>query len=452
MYWLPPVEHEDRRWHLPLSEGAAAYLLYRRLVGNTVSRGPWSRKKLSRLLLCDPAFCLWCLWHQQQEQQVTQPPTFRALAKWLSRTPLRTWLPEERESADFPGRDRATPNRLCKLATRAVSAVVRSEGNRWARRPSALARQLHNAEQWFVPRHADLEALPIPVGIRRQIAARRSRADAGRARRARWRARHARWVGRTWAQPMISCRDALAAVGSVAQPVADTVRSPDTVKLEALQQLAYGASHEINNPLANITTRAQLLMRLTDDATMSKQLSAINQQAFRAHEMIADLMLFAKPPQLQYTIFDLADLVREVVAQSHREMEERDQHVQIRERLCSAMVQADAAQLAVALRAIFRNAAEALQDEGNIWVRLRSCAGRREPGRLQLRIRDNGPGLSVEARQHLFDPFYSGREFGRGLGFGLTKAWTILRLHRGDVSVRSPATGGVEFVIRLPCD
>ena len=68
-------------------------------------------------------------------------------------------------------------------------------------------------------------------------------------------------------------------------------------KLDAVKELAYGASHEINNPLANISARAQALLRDEADPERRRALEAIHQQALRAHEMIADLMLFARPPR-----------------------------------------------------------------------------------------------------------------------------------------------------------
>ena len=72
------------------------------------------------------------------------------------------------------------------------------------------------------------------------------------------------------------------------------------------------------------------------------------------------------------------------------------------------------------------------------------------PETVQVTIRDNGPGIPVEARRHIFDPFYSGREAGRGLGFGLTKCWRIIRMHGGTVEVRSSPSGGAEFALLLP--
>lgn len=72
----------------------------------------------------------------------------------------------------------------------------------------------------------------------------------------------------------------------------------ETEKLAAMRQLAYGASHEIDDPLANISSRTQMLLRDERDPQRRRWLTTINSQAFH-HEMIADMMLFAKPPALE---------------------------------------------------------------------------------------------------------------------------------------------------------
>jgi C4-dicarboxylate-specific signal transduction histidine kinase len=72
----------------------------------------------------------------------------------------------------------------------------------------------------------------------------------------------------------------------------------------------------------------------------------------------------------------------------------------------------------------------------------------------QLIVSDTGPGIPPEIRAHIFDPFFSGREAGRGLGLGLSKVWRIVREHGGTIEMDSPATGGAVFAIALPeqCD
>src|SRR5215470_19686591 len=96
---------------------------------------------------------------------------------------------------------------------------------------------------------------------------------------------------------------------------ADFVAAVETAKLQALYNFAYGLSHEINNPLANISTRAQTLLVDERDPERRRKLATIVQQAFRAHEMIADLMLFARPPALRKEPTDLVQLADTVVGE-----------------------------------------------------------------------------------------------------------------------------------------
>jgi signal transduction histidine kinase len=222
----------------------------------------------------------------------------------------------------------------------------------------------------------------------------------------------------------------------------------ERAKLDALKELAYGASHEINNPLANIAARAQTLVRGEADPERRRALEAIHQQALRAHEMISDLMLFARPPKLNVAEVDVAALVMQVVGEASAECAGRDIEIAVDESLAEAAIQADAVQLAVAVKAIVVNAVEAIGRGGRIDVR---CSPGDEDGAAAvIVVEDNGPGISTETRAHLFDPFFSGREAGRGLGFGLSKAWRIVDQHGGRISVDSQPGAGARFTISLP--
>ncbi len=69
---------------------------------------------------------------------------------------------------------------------------------------------------------------------------------------------------------------------------------------------------------------------------------------------------------------------------------------------------------------------------------------------VRVEVRDTGPGISEEVRRHMFDPFYSGREAGRGLGLGLSKCWRVIEVHGGKIEVRSEIGKGTTFVVLLP--
>jgi hypothetical protein len=220
-------------------------------------------------------------------------------------------------------------------------------------------------------------------------------------------------------------------------------------KLASLEQLAYGASHEINNPLANISTRAQTLLSNEPNNDRRRKLVAINEQAFRAYEMIADLMLFAKPPRLDLEEFALDPLLRTLRDELEPIAAKHDTRLQFTVHDPSLRLIGDPVQLAVALNAVCINGLEAMEQGGILSLHAAVEGVLRQE--VEITIEDTGPGLSELARRHLFDPFFSGREAGRGLGFGLSKAWRILEQHGGKISVSSQSLSGCTFTLILPC-
>lgn len=223
----------------------------------------------------------------------------------------------------------------------------------------------------------------------------------------------------------------------------------ERLKLNALKELAYGASHEINNPLANIAARAQTLLRDETHPERRRALEAIHQQAMRAHEMISDLMLFARPPQLEIGPVDLGELVLAIVKSLAAEASERQ--IEIKHQLPEKplVMPADGEQLTVAVKALCVNAIEAIGQEGQVSIAVRSDATA-DATRAVIEVSDTGPGITTEIREHIFDPFFSGREAGRGLGFGLSKCWRIVTEHGGEVEVESETGQGAKFTILLP--
>jgi hypothetical protein len=216
-------------------------------------------------------------------------------------------------------------------------------------------------------------------------------------------------------------------------------------KLEAMKELAYGASHEINNPLANIAARAQTLLRDEASPERRRSLEAIHQQAMRAHEMISDLMLFARPPRLTIEPIDLVQLVEGVVENFQEQCQRRNIRLDLRLKPCS--VPGDAQQLAVALSALVTNSTEAIGTDGDVEIALRA-----DDATAVIEVADTGPGISAEVRSHLFDPFYSGREAGRGLGFGLSKCWRIVTDHGGSIVVDDSTAAGARIALHLPLE
>jgi signal transduction histidine kinase len=228
-------------------------------------------------------------------------------------------------------------------------------------------------------------------------------------------------------------------------------------KLEAVKELAYGAGHEINNPLANISARAQTLLQDERDPERRRRLAAINAQAFRAHEMIADMMLFARPPAPRLARVALNDVAQQVLGSLATAAAEQATTLIYHAPPEPLHVNADATQMAVALRALLVNGLEALGEGGEVTLTLREKSAIDPPVDLtgtrrgvELVVTDNGPGIPDEIRPRLFDPYFSGREAGRGIGFGLCKSWRIVSGHGGSLSVANNPTGGASFTIWLP--
>lgn len=240
-------------------------------------------------------------------------------------------------------------------------------------------------------------------------------------------------------------------------------------KLAALKELAYGAGHEINNPLANIAARAQTLLEDERDPERRRRLAAIHAQAFRAHEMIADLMLFARPPQLQRVELNLGQCVQQVVASLRDQASAQNTELVYAPPSVPIALSADSTQISIAMHALIRNSLEALGDGGQVAVSVslqtpglqlirgtETTSNRHRQGSqatqswAQVVVADDGPGISPETGKRMFDPFFSGREAGRGLGFGLSKCWRIVDAHGGRLEVVSRAPYGAAMTIRLP--
>lgn len=214
-------------------------------------------------------------------------------------------------------------------------------------------------------------------------------------------------------------------------------------KLTSLAELAAGAGHEINTPLAIISGQAQYLFAGEDDPARRKSLATIVQQAHRVHEILTDLMQFARPAKPEPQVVDLAMLVREVDASLADAASLKG--VRIETDLSDGLiVAADPRQARTALHNLVRNAIEATPEGGSI--RLSSDAT--STAEIRVVVEDTGPGVPSEHVAHLFDPFFCGRQAGRGRGLGLSTAWRLAKASGGDVRFisGSPTT----FVLALP--
>jgi signal transduction histidine kinase len=218
-------------------------------------------------------------------------------------------------------------------------------------------------------------------------------------------------------------------------------------RLEALRELAYGAGHEINNPLANIAARAQALLLDEGDLERRRRLATIVDQAFRARDMIGGLMLYARPPKPEPAATTAEELLRPIVDSLASRAAARGIRLEYSPAPTPLPLYVDATQVGEAVRLLAVNAIEAVADGGRV---LLEAGGDETTGRARILIADDGPGMDPDTAARAGDPFYSGREAGRGIGLGLPKARRLIESSGGSLAIDSRPGRGTRCTIDLP--
>lgn len=217
-------------------------------------------------------------------------------------------------------------------------------------------------------------------------------------------------------------------------------------------KMAAGAAHELNNPLAVISARTQMMLESCDDDETKRGLDTVLDQTQRASGIVTELMQFAKPPPPQPILRRLADAL-ESLCQHWRGVSSIDA-----ERMCllisdpDATVYADPIQFREALDAVMANTLDATSPETAI-VKINSPSHASDET-VRIVIEDNGVGMTPKVLEHAIDPFYSSRPAGRGRGLGLSRAHRLVALNGGNLRLESrPGKGTIvhiEFPARAP--
>lgn len=217
-------------------------------------------------------------------------------------------------------------------------------------------------------------------------------------------------------------------------------------KLDGLAEFAAGAGHEINNPLAVIATNVQLLRGEEDDESRLTRYDSVLRQTKRIHDILAGTRQFARPPQANPALLGLSAWVPAVAKELMPTADDAGVTIELPDATDPAKVWADASHVRAVLVALGRNAIDAAGKGG--WVRVKIETGDEW---TQIVVEDSGSGPTAGMVPHLFDPFYSGRNAGRGRGLGLSVAWRLAKQNGGDVQF--DRTGGVtRFILTLPAE
>ncbi|MBI1825199.1 MAG: HAMP domain-containing protein [Planctomycetes bacterium] len=235
-------------------------------------------------------------------------------------------------------------------------------------------------------------------------------------------------------------------------------KSRELVRSERLASVGFlgaGVAHEINNPLGIIAGHAELLLRQLDKserpmdrAAACAALQIVRDEAFRCRDIIQKLISLARPgetPRLPVPVYRVANDVVAMVgflkqSKGRRIIVETTDGIEL-------WVAGNEPELKQVLLNLVVNGLEAVDSGGE--VRL---AAKQEDGWINVSVSDNGVGMSPEALEHAFEPFFRGRRGGeRGLGLGLSISHAIIEAHGGRITAESAGLNhGSRFTIRLP--
>ena len=228
-------------------------------------------------------------------------------------------------------------------------------------------------------------------------------------------------------------------------------------KLTSLGKLAAVVAHEINNPLSGILTYAKLLRKWiergdvleTHSADMRESLQLIENESRRCGDIVRSLLTFARVQPLNISDFD----VNHIICVTVKLVEHKLELGSIVPRLELApdlpQLRGDAGQIEQLLLAIVMNAIEAMPREGNLRI---ATTTNPERDAIVVRITDDGVGIAPDILPHLFEPFTTTKEEGKGVGLGLAISKAIVERHGGAIEVQSEVGRGTTFIITLPCN
>ena len=232
----------------------------------------------------------------------------------------------------------------------------------------------------------------------------------------------------------------------------DTLRRAD--RLSSLGLLTAGLAHEIRNPLVAIRTFTQLLPERYDDAEFREGFQGLAlKEVDRICGLITDLLSFARPSKPNVAPEDMSDVIDGIARILETQAKEKGVEIVRDFGANLPKVWIDREQMKQVFMNLILNAIQAMKDGGSIVVSTRLYT-REQAGKpaqfVQVEIRDTGIGISEENLEHIFDPFFTNKDEGSGLGLSISHQ--IVQEHGGYITVESELEKGTAFFVNLPID
>jgi signal transduction histidine kinase len=217
-------------------------------------------------------------------------------------------------------------------------------------------------------------------------------------------------------------------------------------KLSSIGLLAAGVAHEVNTPLAVISTYAQMLAKqVADDSQKSMILEKIAKQTFRASEIVNSLLNFSRTSTTSFGNVNLNRVIQETLSLLEHQLQKAG--IQLKTDLEPDLpaVHGNAGKLQQVCLNLFLNARDAMSGGGTLEVRTWS-----QGSGARIEISDTGHGIAPEHVHRIYDPFFTTKAARKGTGLGLSVTYGIIQEHGGSIEVSNRHSGGAIFRLELP--
>ena len=226
-------------------------------------------------------------------------------------------------------------------------------------------------------------------------------------------------------------------------------------RMIAVGKMAAVVAHEINNPLAGILTYARLIKKwvqrgIRDEEQKQEAIESLNliaSESMRCGELLHNLLSFSRTSPMNMGFSDLNKIVERTIRLAEHKAEISGVQLQVELDRSLPPLQCDAAQIEQVALALVINAIDAMPHGGNLWVSTRSTP---DHDHVELQVRDDGVGIPAEILAHIFEPFTTTKEVGKGVELGLAVSKGIVERHGGHIEVTSELGVGTTFQIILP--
>ena len=217
-------------------------------------------------------------------------------------------------------------------------------------------------------------------------------------------------------------------------------------KLSSIGLLAAGVAHEVNTPLAVISTYAQMLAKqVSGDDQKSKLLEKIAKQTFRASEIVNSLLNFSRTSPAEFVEVDLNRVIRETLTLIEHQFHKANLEVKLKLDTSLPPVQGNAGKLQQVFLNLFMNARDAMESGGVLAIRTWE-----DQGLAHIEVADSGSGIAPGDLARIYDPFFTTKAARKGTGLGLSVSYGIIREHSGAIDVESEPGSGTRFHVEFP--